>query len=114
MQSNKVYMGQMIRALRKERGLDSGELAKMIRPEKSANAVTCWERGETEPSCEYIVQLCEIFDVDPAVFYNVGRESSKKLSGFEAANLNALGDCFARMNEHQQRAVLGVARAMVE
>lgn len=114
MESNKVYMGQMIRALRKERGLDSGDIAVMISPAKTANTVTSWERGETEPSSDYIVQLCGLFNVGAEVFYRTEKEEERGLSGFDVANLNAIGDCFARMNEPQRRAMLSVAKAMVE
>lgn len=114
MQSNKVYMGQMIRALRKNKGLDSKDIAAMIEPVKNANTVTSWERGETEPSSDYILQLCRIFDVSPQVFYMSELQRCGNLNGFDAANLNVIGDCFVKMNETQRRAVLNVARAMIE
>lgn len=84
----------------------------MLVPSKSPGTVTSWERGETEPSSEYILQLCNIFDVEPGVFYMSRKNNG--LSGFDAAKINAFSEYYIRMTDSQKTAVLGVARAMVE
>lgn len=111
-QTSKAYMGRVIRDLRTERNLKSDELASMFKPAKTAGTVTAWERGETEPSSDYIMQMCDIFDVEPSLFFK--NRKAPSLVGFDAAKLNALNDCYIRMNDNQRSAVLGVARAMVD
>lgn len=109
-QTSKAYMGQVIRELRNSRDMKSDELAILLN--KSAGTVTAWERGETEPDSERIMMMCEIFDVEPSVFFRSRR--LPEITGFEASKINALNECYVRMNETQRTAVLGVARAMVE
>lgn len=109
-QTSKAYMGQIIRELRSGRDMKAEDLANLLG--KSSGTITAWERGETEPASENIMRMCEIFDVEPAVFFRSRKAPS--LTSFEASKINALNDCYIRMNETQRSAVLGVARAMVE
>lgn len=111
-QTSKAYMGRVIRDLRTSKNLKSEELASMLAPAKSAGTVTAWERGETEPSSEYIMQMCDIFDVEPGLFFK--NRKTPELNGFDVAKMNALNNCYIRMNDNQRSAVLGVARAMVD
>ena len=108
------YMGQVIRSLRTDLGMEAKDLGLALSPKKSPSTVTSWERGETEPSCDCLIQLAELFSVDPGDFYQRRKTRANLSNAFEVANLNTLSDCYTQMNESQRRAVLGVARAMVE
>jgi transcriptional regulator with XRE-family HTH domain len=110
--NSKIFMGQVIRDLRNEKGLKADELAAMLTPKKSAGTITAWERGETEPSSEYIVQLCKMFDVQPGVFFPV--QNALDISAFDVSKINTLNGLFLQMSETQRNAILCVARAMVE
>ena len=111
-QSSKAYMGRVIRDLRNDKNMKSEELASMLVPVKTAGTVTAWERGETEPSSDYIMQMCEIFDVEPAFFFR--SRKAPELEGFELAKMNTLSTYYTRMTDTQRKAVLAVASAMVD
>lgn len=108
------YMGQVIRSMRADLGMEAKDLGLALNPTKSPSTVTSWERGETEPSCDCLIQLAELFGIDPGDFYQHRKVRANLANAFEVANLNALSDCYTQMNDTQRRAVLGVAKAMVE
>lgn len=108
------YMGQVIRSLRTDLGMEAKDLGLALSPTKSPSTVTSWERGETEPSCDCLIQLAELFSVDPGDFYQRRKVRANLANAFEVANLNTLNDCYTQMSDVQRRAMLGVAKAMVE
>lgn len=56
-----MSIGQKIKILRMERGLNQRELAEQIKV--SQPAVVAWENGESEPKATYIYRLAEFFGV---------------------------------------------------
>ena len=70
----KATLGTKIATLRKEKGLKQDDLAQMLNV--SAQAVSKWENGTTQPSAAQFIALCDILGV-----YDVVGEFSGKKSG---------------------------------
>ena len=56
-----VYLGQRLRAARKQAGLRQLDLAVQLVPEVSHVAISYWERAAIRPSAWYLTQLDRIF-----------------------------------------------------
>ena len=65
-----ITFGKRLRELRTERKLSQQELAKIIGTNNSS--ICDWECGRTEPSIDYIVKLCDFFEIDAD--YLIGRK----------------------------------------
>lgn len=52
-----------IHMLRLMRGLTQQEIAEKL--DKSVNAVSSWELGNTSPPISVVIELCKVFDVTP-------------------------------------------------
>lgn len=59
----KVLMAYYIHALRIMRGYTQKDVADRLN--KSTNAVSNWELGNTSPPIDDLVELCKMFDVTP-------------------------------------------------
>ena len=57
-----MNLGERITALRKERNISQGELAKRL--EVSRQAVSKWEQGVSSPDTERLIQLAEILGTE--------------------------------------------------
>ena len=57
-----MNLGERITALRKERNISQGELAKRL--EVSRQAVSKWEQGTSSPDTERLIQLAEILGTE--------------------------------------------------
>ena len=56
-------LGYNIHMIRMMRGLSQRDLA--IKLAKSPNAISSWELGNTSPSIDDLMKICELFDVTP-------------------------------------------------
>lgn len=56
-----MTIAERMRVLRAERGMSQTDLAQIL--ETSLNAISKWERGETEPRAAVIIKLCSHFGV---------------------------------------------------
>jgi len=59
-----------IRELRKEKGLTQKELAKMLKT--TDDSIYSWEKARSEPSIDFIIKLCDVFDI--SADYLLGRK----------------------------------------
>lgn len=56
--------GRRLRQMRKDRGYTRArEFAELIGTEE--NTLTRWERGETEPSLEILLRICQVLGTSP-------------------------------------------------
>ncbi len=60
-------LGQIIRKLRKERGLSQVQIASLLGVDQPT--VSCWESGRHFPRPYHLEKLAAIFHVSPAVFF---------------------------------------------
>ena len=57
----KVLLGERLRMLRLERGLNQTQLADGL--QTTQRKISYWEMGKTEPDIVSILKICEYFDV---------------------------------------------------
>ena len=56
-----MRLGEILKELRKDRGLSQTELAKAVGV--SQKAIDYWERAINEPKASYIIALADFFDI---------------------------------------------------
>jgi transcriptional regulator with XRE-family HTH domain len=59
MRTNKNKLAERLKELRKARGLTQRDMARQFR--LSDVGLGAWERGDTEPSIDNVIRLCELF-----------------------------------------------------
>lgn len=72
---NTMIDGNLLKALRRERGLSQEELGDLVGTE--GNLVSRWERGTSTPSLHYMHKLSEVFD-KPVDYLMKGESSDIK------------------------------------
>lgn len=96
-------LGDTIRTARKVKKITAGELGKRLDPSVTHTTVCNWEKGVTEPSINYLKQICDILGLDVADFFVEECDRATDISFY-----------YSRLNNTQRAAVLGVAKAMLE
>jgi len=70
----KIQIGEIIKNLRKKRGLTQGELAEILAV--TAQSVSRWENGQSYPDIEQLPMIAEYFDI--TVDELMGRDGKTK------------------------------------
>ena len=70
-----VSYGGMIRARRKQKGLNQEELGALVRVGK--NAVGAWESGRSRPDLNSVPVICEALGISLEEFYGTGKKRTK-------------------------------------
>lgn len=77
-----MNIGENIKAMRKQKGLDQKGLAKLLNV--SNRTISSWETNRTQPDMESIGELCKIFECSPSDF-SIGADYTVVLSVDEKA-----------------------------
>lgn len=117
-----MSIGAEIKRLRIEHGYTQAELGKMIGVQKSA--VQKYEKGTIKNyKPEVISKLCQIFEVTPAVFFDMmhntdrlsrevqALEQLSTLFGNQSVNLL---ECFQALNEEGKARLFNYAKDLIE
>lgn len=105
MQSN--VLGENINAARKRKRYSADKLGELLDPPVTYAAVYAWEKGKNEPSVAYILQMCEILDSTIYEFIDLPQREDADAS-------DEVAEYMSRMTDTQRRAIVNVAKAMVE
>ena len=109
-------IGTLIKMARKQKHLSARELGERLSPPVTHGAVYGWESGKNKPNADTVWQISEILEIDLRSFFP---ESEEELPCLDLKNplktdIEAFENFYSRMNETQRKAVLCVARAMVD
>lgn len=77
--NQKEYIGMRVHTLRKRANLSAEALGKLLIPSITGSGILSWEKARSEPSAEYLIQLCKVLDCDILDFYM----PENRPSGFE-------------------------------
>ena len=105
MQSN--VLGENIKTARKRKRYSAEKLGEMLDPPVTYAAVYAWEKGKNEPSVAYILQMCELLDSTIYEFIDLPQREDADAS-------DEVAEYMSRMTDTQRRAIVNVAKAMVE
>ena len=105
MQSN--VLGENIKTARKRKRYSAEKLGEMLDPPVTYAAVYAWEKGKNEPSVAYILQMCEVLDSTIYEFIDLPQREDADAS-------DEVAEYMSRMTDTQRRAIVNVAKAMVE
>lgn len=99
-----MFMQLKIRELREENGLTQKKLAEMLG--NAQRNVSNWENGTSEPDCETIVKLADIFGVTIDELF--GREWSDTAI---TQKHGALPEIFFTLSDSQLQAVVSLVKS---
>lgn len=88
----------VLKELRKERKMTQAELAKIMNV--SQEAISCWERGKRDPSCEDLKKLADIFNV--TLDYLLSRNKEFHCSNLSNEQKKLLNEFNGLDKPHQQ------------
>lgn len=104
MEQKRAAIAANIRRFRTEKGLNTDEVGALVG--KSGKTVSAWEVGRGQPDADTIIELCRIFDVDIADFFN----EQKPLSSEEERLLHI----YRGMNRVGRETMVNMAETLFE
>lgn len=103
-----VSYGGMIRARRKQKGLNQEELGALVRVGK--NAVGAWESGRSRPDLNSVPVICEALGISLEEFYGTGKKRTKPTETVP----EEFASRFRKLTEYHRRIVLREMDALLE
>ncbi len=100
-----VFMQLKIKELREENGLTQKKLAELLG--NAQRNVSNWESGASEPDCETIVKLADVFGVTIDELF--GREPTDAPPTFKHSTLP---DIFFTLSDSQLHAVVELVKSL--
>ena len=103
-----VSYGGMIRARRKQKGLNQEELGALVSVGK--NAVGAWESGRSRPDLNSVPVICEALGISLEEFYGTGKKRTKAAESVP----EEFASRFVRLTEYHRQVVLREMDALLE
>lgn len=103
-----IPYGEMIRARRRQQGLNQEELGALVHVGK--NAVGAWESGRSRPDLGSVPVICEALGISLNEFYGTGSETPED----SGAVPEAFSSRFRKLNEYHRQVVLREMDALLD